>query len=187
MLDHSGPPLPVTAGHADRRGPRSYAITAALALTLLGLAIWLSTRLHPSHALHRAALFVHLGSLTLGFGAILVADYSFALWALRRSTFAEAVAGTARLHLLVWCGLVGLVASGILLGPDLSSGITVLKLVLVAALTVNGVQTMALSRRMSALGGDPPPRLLLWGVATSAISQVCWWGAIVIGFLHTNR
>ena len=29
-------------------------------------------------------------------------------------------------------------------------------------------------------------RLLLWGGLTSAISQICWWGAIIIGFLNVN-
>ena len=57
----------------------------------------------------------------------------------------------------------------------------------VAALTLNGVQAMALGRRMSALDGVPPMRLLLWGGLTSAVSQICWWGAVVIGFLNVNR
>jgi hypothetical protein len=54
-------------------------------------------------------------------------------------------------------------------------------------LTFNGVQAMALGKRMSALGGLPPTRLLAWGGLTSAVSQICWWGAVVIGFLNANR
>jgi len=167
--------------------PHRYIVAATAATALLGAAIWLSTMVHPSPALHDIALFAHLGFLILGFGAVLVADFFFALWALGRTTFAEAVTSTSRLHPLIWSGLVGLVISGALLKPDITSGIAILKLGLVAALTLNGVQAMALSRRMSALDGVPPLRLLLWGGVTSAVSQICWWGAIVIGFLNVNR
>ena len=184
--DHHG----IATNHSDGkrpRRPRSYAVTAAGAIFALGIAIWLSTLVDPGHSGHRVALFAHLGFMTLGFGAVLVADYSFALWALRRATFAEAVANASRLHPLIWSGLCGLVVSGTLLRPDLASGVTIVKLALVATLTLNGVQAMALGGRMGALDGTPPMRLLLWGAATSAVSQCCWWGAIVIGFLHANR
>jgi hypothetical protein len=164
--------------------PRRY---TAAAITLLGAAIWVSTLVNPSPALHDIALFAHLGFLILGFGAILVADYFFALWALGRMTFTEAVANTSWLHPLVWSGLAGLVTSGALLRPNLTSEITILKLGLVAAITLNGVQAMALGRRMSAHIGVPSIRLLLWGGLTSAVSQICWWGAIVIGFLNVNQ
>jgi hypothetical protein len=161
--------------------------TATAATALLGAAIWLSTLVNPTPALHDIALFAHLGFLILGFGAILVADYFFALWVLGRVTFTEAVANTSWLHPLVWSGLAGLVISGALLKPNLTSGITILKLGFVAVLTLNGVRAMALGRRMSAHNGVPPIRLLLWGGVTSAISQICWWGAVVIGFLNVNR
>jgi hypothetical protein len=160
---------------------------ATAATALLGAAIWLSTLVHASPALRDFALFAHLGFLVLGFGAVLVADYFFALWVLGRSTFAEAVANASRLHLLVWSGLVGLVISGALLSPNLTSGTTILKLGLVAALIINGVQAMALGGRMSVLDEAPPMRLLILGGLTSAVSQICWWGAVVIGFLNVNR
>lgn len=167
--------------------PRRYTRAAIAAIAVLGIAIWLSTLVHLSPVLHDVALFAHLGFLILGFGAILVADYFFALWVLGRATFMEAVVNTSRLHPLVWSGLVGLVISGALLGPNLASGITILKLGFVAMLTLNGVQAMALGRRMSALNGVPPMGLLLWGGLTAAVSQICWWGAVVIGFLNVNR
>ena len=167
--------------------PLRYPVAAIAAIGMLGAAIWLSTLLHASPALHDIALFAHLGFLILGFGAILVADYFFALWVLGRTTFTDAVANTSRLHPLVWSGVVGLVISGALLRPNLTSGFTILKMVFVAALTLNGMQAMALGRRMAALDGTPPVRLLIWGGLTSAVSQVCWWGAIVIGFLNANR
>lgn len=173
---------------AERSGwPRRYTAAAIGATALLGAAIWLSTLVHASPALHDIALFAHLGFLILGFGAVLVADYFFALWILGRTTLTDAVTSTSRLHPLIWSGLVGLVISGALLRPNLTSGLTILKLGLVATLTLNGMQAMALGRRMSAFDEVPPTRLLVWGGLTSAVSQICWWGAIVIGFLKVNR
>lgn len=191
MPDDSGQPRHgLGPDHSDAGQPgwaRRHTAAATAATALLGAAIWLSTLVHPSPALHDVALFAHLGFLILGFGAILVADYFFALWVLGRTTFTEAVANTSWLHPLVWSGLAGLVISGAVLRPNLTSGITILKLGFVAALTLNGVQAMALGRRMSAYNGVPPMRLLLWGGLTSAVSQICWWGAVVIGFLNVNR
>jgi hypothetical protein len=191
MPDDSAPPrhrLAPAPSDTGRPGwPRRYTAAAAAATALVGAAIWLSTLVHPSPALHDAALFAHLGFLILGFGAVLVADYFFALWLLGRTTFAEAITNASRLHPLIWTGLVGLLVSGALLSPNLTSGITLVKLGFVATLTLNGVQAMALAKRMSTLTEMPPMRLLLWGGLTSAISQICWWGAVLIGFLNVNR
>jgi hypothetical protein len=191
MPDGSGQPrhgLGLAQSDAGRPGwPRRYPPAASAATALLGAAIWLSTLVHPGPVLHDLALFGHLGFLILGFGAILVADYFFVLWVLGRTTFTEAVANTSRLHPVVWSGLVGLVVTGALLEPNLGSEITILKLGFVATLTLNGVQAMALGRRMGALDGVPSIRLLLLGGLTTAVSQVCWWGAVVIGFLNAHR
>ncbi len=183
----NSPRCPAPGPDAEPRRPplrRTAAVTAATAA--LGAAIWLSTAVHPTPALREVALFAHLASLILGLGAVLVVDYAFGLWLLGRSTFLDAVAATARLHPLIWAGLVGLVSSGVLLKPDLASPTTVVKLGLVAALTVNGLHATTLGRRLSAVTGPPPTRLLIRGAATSAISQICWWGAVVIGYLKAN-
>lgn len=170
----------------DFRHYRPYLAMAA-SIMLLVAAIWVSSVAHPNAAWHTIALFAHLASLVLGLGAVLVADYFFALWVLGRSTFAEAVRSTSRLHLLVWAGLTGLVGSGALLEPNLHAAATVVKLALVAVLTVNGVQVMELGKRMAVVAGPVPRRLLVRGGLTTAISQLCWWGAVVIGFLNANR
>jgi hypothetical protein len=168
----------------------SWWVFAAVAFGACGVlagAIWMSLHLHADPTLRTVALFVHLGSLILGFGAVLVADYFVVLWLVRRSTFAEAVFGAARLHLPIWIGLIGLVASGMLLEPDLAAGLTRAKLVLVAVLTLNGLQTMILGRRMEASAGALSMRLLTWGAVTTTVSQVSWWGAVWIGFWTANH
>jgi hypothetical protein len=182
------PGVPHRRGLAWKR-VRNYStyLTAAAATLLLAVAIWLSAQVDPGPRWHEIALFAHLASLVLGLGAVLVADYFFALWLVRRVTFAEAVQSTSRLHLLVWSGLTGLVASGVLLQPDLRSPATLLKLGFVLGLTVNGVHTAVLGRRMATVEGTPGIRLLVRGGIATAVSQICWWGAVLIGFLNATR
>ena len=161
---------------------------ACAACAVLSVAIWLSSQLHPDPTLHNVALFVHLASFALGFGAVLVADYFVILWLLRRSTFAEAVSGAARLHVPVWIGIIGLGLSGVLLHPNLAAGTTRLKLALVAVLVVNGVHiSMILSKRLEASGGALGARLLAWGAVATTVSQAAWWGSMLIGFLTANK
>ncbi len=162
---------------------------AALGSTaLLGGVLWVATHVHPDPALHTAGLFVHLAGLTLGFGGVLIADYLTALWLTGRSTLAEAMAGVSRMHVPIWLGLATLVVSGGVLEPDLGSPPTQIKMALTAILTVNGLQATVLSKRLAERTTGPlPPRLLVWGAASGAISQICWWGAIAIGFWNAQH
>ncbi|KPH98266.1 hypothetical protein OV450_0906 [Actinobacteria bacterium OV450] len=156
---------------------------AALALTA---ALWLSAHVRTDASLHTAALFVHLASLVLGFGAVLSADYYGVLWATRRCSLEEVLGAASRLHVPIWAGLGGLVASGMMLHPDLGSKLTLTKLALVLALTLNGLQAGLLGRRLAAATGPVGRGMLAWGGATAAVSQACWWGAVAIGFLNSN-
>ncbi|MFI9063694.1 hypothetical protein ACIGQE_17670 [Streptomyces sp. NPDC053429] len=158
------------------------ALGALLALTL---GLWMSLHVRTDATLHTAALFVHLASLVLGFGAVLSADYHGLLWAVGRCTLPEVLAATSRLHVPIWAGLGGLVASGLMLHPDLGSPLTLTKLALVSVLTVNGLQAGLLGHRLTT-AAEVGRRLLIWGGATALLSQVCWWGAVAIGFLNTN-
>jgi hypothetical protein len=135
-----------------------------------------------------AVLFIHLSSLVLGLGAVLVADYHAILWLVRRCSLREVGVSAERLQLLIWLGLVGLVLSGLLLKPDLNSTITIIKLALVLVLTVNGLQVRLLSRRIAAASQW---RISLldgaWGAASGLVSQICWWGAAFIGFWNQQH
>ncbi|MFD7256438.1 hypothetical protein [Streptomyces sp. NPDC059874] len=161
----------------------SVAVCAAWAVTT-----WVALHLRADATLHTVALFVHLASLVLGFGAVLAIDYFGALWLAGRKSLREVVDATAPLHLPVWAGLGGLVLSGAFLHPDLSSPLTCVKLCLVLLLSLNGVQASVLHRRLAALDGRPATRaLLLRGALTGTVSQVAWWGAVAIGFLNSQR
>ncbi|MGW4339503.1 hypothetical protein ACWEK5_42965 [Rhodococcus koreensis] len=169
----------------------SWAIVCAaaiLAATVLAVVVWISVHVEVAPVLHTAALFVHLASLVLGFGGVLIADYLVLVWVSGRSTLAEAMRGAERLHLPIWAGLTGLVASGAFLEPNLASALTRTKLVLVLVLTVNGLQALILSRRIThGAGAQLPTRLTLWGAATATVSQMCWWGAVWIGFWNAEH
>ncbi|MDF3305572.1 hypothetical protein P3H15_11115 [Rhodococcus sp. T2V] len=185
--------LPVPPGEPER--PLAlhdswFIVLAAALLAALALAgvLWISVHVRVDPVLHTAALFVHLASLVLGFGGVLIADYLVLLWISGRSTLAEAIRGAERLHLPIWAGLAGLVASGALLEPDLASTLTRTKLVLVLLLTVNGLQALILGRRIAHSDATHlPARLTLWGAATALISQLCWWGAVWIGFWNAEH
>ncbi|MGW0998840.1 hypothetical protein [Streptomyces sp. NPDC002520] len=58
----------------------------------------------------------------------------------------------------------------------------------VLVLTVNGLQAGLLNRRLTQQDTAPPARrLMLWGASTALLSQICWWGAMVIGFRNSQR
>ncbi|MEV6769989.1 hypothetical protein AB0N05_15320 [Nocardia sp. NPDC051030] len=169
----------------------SWRIVAAYALLATGAlagAVWIAAHATVTHAVHTGGLFVHLASLMLGFGGVLVAD-SFALrWLAGRATLGETLRVINRLHAPIWVGLAGLVSSGCVLEPNLSSSMTRTKLTLVLILTLNGIQAWALGRRLHRRGDAPlTARLLAWGAATGLVSQICWWGATAIGFINAQR
>ncbi|MFJ4775975.1 hypothetical protein [Streptomyces sp. NPDC088762] len=150
--------------------------------------IWVAVHLRADSTLHMAALFVHLACLVVGFGAVLAIDYYGLLWLSGRKALSEVVGSTAPLHLPVWAGLGGLIASGAFLHPDLSNPLTCVKLGLILVLALNGVQAGVLHRRLAALDGRPATRpLLVWGAVSASVSQVAWWGAVAIGFLNSRR
>lgn len=158
-----------------------------LAASALAVVVWIAVHLTVDPVLHKAGLFVHLASLVIGFGGVLMADYLVLRWLAGRSSFAEALHGTNRLHAPIWIGLVGLVASGAVLEPNLASILTRTKLALVLILTINGLQALILSRRLAHHTSAPlGARLLVWAAGTGLVSQFSWWGAIFIGFLNAE-
>ncbi|MFI9045616.1 hypothetical protein [Streptomyces sp. NPDC053427] len=189
-------PTPGWARSARRTRPvglyDSWWTVAAAALAVCaawGAAVWVSGHLQADASLHTAALFVHLATLVLGFGAVLVADYYGLLWLTGRMALTDALDSAARLHTPIWAGLAGLVGSGMLLHPDTSSTLTRIKLVMVLLLSLNGLQAGLLNRRMAARrpSEQPPRRFLAWGAGSALISQVCWWGTVITGFRNSQR
>lgn len=171
------------------RRPRA----ARLAPYLLVCLAWAATtaaatHLHADSGLHTAALFAHLGCLALGFGAVLSVDFHALMWLLGRTSLRQVTGLATQLHHAAWVGLAGLVLTGALLEPDASAPLTQLKLAMVLVLGLNGVYATSLSTRLAGHRDDhPPTRLLLRAACSTLVSQVCWWGAMAIGFLNTRR
>ena len=162
-------------------------------IILLGLlaALIVSTLVPHDYALRPVALSLHVLSLVVSFGAVLVIDWHGLLWLAGRRGLTESTRLAAGAGPLIWGGLAGLMATGAFLHPDLSSPLTVTKLGLVLAVAWNGAAMSALRRRMAQLPAyvkpaDLPRRDWRLMMTATVISQVGWWGAILIGFVNSS-
>lgn len=131
----------------------------------------------PSALVHRVALFVHLGSVLVGFGAVLLVDWFGVRWVTGRCTFADVLRTAEGAHVPTWLGFAGLLASGLFLGPPAGP-----KMVAVLVVGLNGVYAGALLPRL-VRHPAPPAALLVRSVLATAVSQAAWWTAVVAGFL----
>lgn len=151
--------------------------------------LWVAGHAHADERLHQAALFVHLGSLVIGFGAVLAVDAVAALWLVGRRRLDQVIELVNALHVLIWVGLAGLMASGAFLAPDLSSARTTVKLGLVLVIGLNGVHAAALHHRLKTHADNSTAvsrRLLVRSLGSGALSQCGWWAATLIGFLNSQ-
>ncbi|MFC5730993.1 MULTISPECIES: hypothetical protein [Nocardioides] len=145
--------------------------------------IWVSTHLSSDPLLHRAALFVHLATLVVGFGAVLTLDWFGLLWLLGKLPLRRVVEIAAHAHLMIWLGLAGLVMSGVMLQPELHQ-LTCIKLAAVLLIALNGLNAHHLEHSLAGAGAGLDRGLLVRVALTGAISQAGWWTACVIGFLN---
>ena len=109
--------------------PSEGRLLGIVSVTIVGL-IFLSTLVDPPHWLQVVALFFHLIFLVVGFGSVLAVDWYGLLSLSRRVTIGDVLLTAERMTPLIWIGLAGLTASGVLLKPNLSSWLVVVKLVL---------------------------------------------------------
>jgi len=171
-------------GNTLRGGGATYLPRGICAV--IGVAIVAGGHFTLPSALHSLVLFGHLMALVLGFGSVLAIEWFAVQWLAGRRTLASVLAIAGHLIPLTWGGLVALAVTGLLLSPDTSSPWTLLKLVLVLGLTVNGAGASTLRRQLLAAGHRPPQRLLDRAIAMTVASQICWWGAALIGFLNSH-
>jgi hypothetical protein len=181
----------MTLKERQQRRQRQRALAYVVVAIGWAASIWLSTLLAAPPWLHSVALFVHLASLIIGFGAVLMVEWYGLLWMTDWRSARDVRQIDLTLRLPIWAGIVGLLASGALLQPDLESPMTLVKLGAVLVLSLNGVAitrwTMHLARfprrmRFSVLPPKARFRFILGGV----ISQLAWWTAVVIGMLNSS-
>jgi transposase-like protein len=161
-------------------------------LAAWGCALLLSLVATAAERVVGLAAAVHVLCLAVAFGAVIVVDWHGLLWLAGRRGLLESTRLAAASAPLIWCGLGGLMVSGAFLHPDLTRPLTWTKLLLVLLLGVNGAVTghtaRALRRLPPSVSHTEVPRRLKATVACAAgISQIGWWGTILIGFLTHAR
>jgi hypothetical protein len=135
------------------------------------------------------AVTIHLGSLVTALVGIIVVDSFGVLWILRRVNAQSVVRVAQTTQKLIWIGWVMLVLSGSMLLYMKGSvdSLTKIKLFLVAMIGANGVVLhgvkLAINKAVSDFKDLAPIHKYRIGLAT-LVSQVGWWGAILIGLAH---
>jgi hypothetical protein len=156
-----------------------------VSVSIVGLVL-LSTLLNPPQWLQVIALFVHLISLVVGFGSVLAVDWYGLLSLSGRVTIGDVLLTAERMTPLIWIGLAGLTASGVVLKPDLSSWLIVVKLGCVLGVGIVGVLALSTSRLMERQMPTPAQSVVRRGMVLAGASQTFWWTAVIIGFM-TNQ
>jgi hypothetical protein len=147
-----------------------------------------STRVELGHAALTVAVAAHVLGLVIGLGAVVLVDWYGVAWMAGLRDLSECLRLAQAAHPLIWLGLGLLLVSGIGLSPDLGSTVTWLKQGLVLVLLNNGVALGAQSRRLRTVATATslqtlPPALRVQLVTSVTVSQVSWWGAVVLGFI----
>ena len=161
------------------------AVTGAWAVALVAAAVFPLE--HPQ--VSRAALFIHLMSMAIGFGAVIMIDVYGLLWLFGHRTLAELVDLDTAAHTVIAVAVGGLLASGIALQPDLSTPLAKFKMLLVLMLMLNGLAAQRMLQRLrrtlppTTSGDKIPWAAFQRGLAAALISQATWWGSIAIGFI----
>jgi len=135
-------------------------------------------------------LFIHLVSLVTAFGAVMVTDYFGVRWTLNQVPFVRVVRAAGTTEQLIWGGWIGLVATGIplIVIKNEIDELMILKFFCVGLAGANGFLLHTLLKRVERLEeADSVPTLLVFRLMLSLmLSQVAWWGAFTIGFLHRH-
>jgi hypothetical protein len=165
--------------------PSEARLLGAVSLAIAGM-VFLSTLLNAPPWLRIVALFVHLISLVVGFGSVLAVDWYGLLSLSGRVTIGDVLLTAERMTPLIWIGLAGLTASGVVLKPDLSSWLIVVKLCCVLGVGTVGVLALSTSRLMERQMPTPARSVVRRGMVLAGASQTFWWTAVIIGFITSQ-
>jgi hypothetical protein len=166
------------------------------ALGVLCTAGWLASVLVGQNlkiglVLHEIALAVHIMAMVVSLGAILLIDWVGLLWLLGRREIHEPGRVESAAKPLIWGGLAMLLISGAFIGPDLGDTPTVVKLVCVLVLMLNGLAIAPVMHRLLAMPESTAFTQLCRGVRARmlialTVSQTCWWTAVIVGLLNST-
>ncbi|HEY9306953.1 MAG TPA: hypothetical protein VIP82_04030 [Microbacterium sp.] len=154
------------------------------------ISLWIGTTVVPPAWLHAPALFGHLASVIVGLGAAVLLEMSGLLWMLRRAGLDDLRRVERTVSVLAWLGIVGLLATGAFLQPDLGQPLTAIKMIAVLVAAMNGVGMTRLTDELARLPSGVrfaalPRKLQAWCVWSAVVSQSAWWTAVLIGMLNT--
>lgn len=180
----AGQPLIALPGrHRRRLAPSTRAAVVSLAWLAV---VVIAPRVAPPPDVRAAALFAHLISMLIGFGAVLFVDWSGILFLAGRRSFGDVLRTAESALTPTWIGFTGLLISGMLLHPQVTY-LTTVKLLAVLVVGLNGIYAGTLAARLSRFHGRRPPTSLLAGAGlATAVSQLAWWTAVIIGFLNSQ-
>lgn len=140
--------------------------------------------------LYYIALFIHIVSFITGFGSVIVIDSFGLLWLFKRVKISLVIQVANITQRLIWLGWFGLVISGpiMLYNKGFIDNLMWIKLFFVTMLGLNGIFLHFNKKSFERLGDvQEVPKLFQFRIGlASAISQLGWWGALTIGYLHHN-
>lgn len=173
-------------------GTRVQVILLTLAATgAWALSVGLSAALQVEGWPHQIGQVVHILAMVIAFGAIILVDWHGFLWLIGRRQLGETIRLDGAAGPLIWGGLLGMLATGVFLNPDLASPLTQIKLFSVLLLMLNGIFLIPLMRRLEHLPkttrfADLPARKRNHMLVCLSVSQLCWWTAIIVGFINAK-
>jgi hypothetical protein len=134
-------------------------------------------------------IVVHVASLIVGMGSVIVIDVFGLLWILKKVPLSLVNTVANITQKLIWTGWGGLVLSGIglLTIKGFVDNLTMMKLFFVALVGANGIFLHVIKKSFEQIKGDTISDKLKFRITlASTISQVGWWSAIAIGLLHAR-
>jgi len=136
------------------------------------------------------ALKIHLLGLILGLGSVVVIDLFGVLWILNNVRFRKIIRVSSKTEMFIWAGWLIMVGAGIPLAliKGFVDNLMVIKLFFVGLIAVNGVFLHLIHKALSKYNhGDQIPKLTMFRLILAiTVSQISWWSAFVIGFLHRH-
>ncbi len=183
--------MTISLGESRRRARHRRALGYAAVSIGVFLSLWVGTSVIAPASWHMPMLFLHLASVIAGLGATVVLDVRAAYWAFGRATVEDLRRVEHAVTPVAWMGIVGLLATGAFLAPDLHSPLPAIKMTAVLVAALNGIAVGRLTDELNRLPDQTrfdrlPWRLRLWCFGTAITSQAAWWTAVIIGMLNTT-
>ncbi len=135
-------------------------------------------------------LFIHVISFIIAIGSVITIDTFGLMWMVKHMKLSQVHQVANVSTKLIWLGLTGLILSGIglITLKGYIDNLTMIKLFFVGLVAVNGVFLHFIKKNVEKLGDVDalPAREQFRMAVASTISQVGWWSAFAIGFVHRH-